>query len=439
MDLNMDGIEDGAEVTLQRKALDQNGVDQIMTAKWKYKRPSDPGGAYAGEHRGVMSNVGNRAATNAQYAGADMAGQARAGVEADAEFQPVSMMTPKGQVSGSDRTIQSIMDAESVPFARTATTNDVNAKSLSEYDAFNERSAANLRIMTGGRTSGGPEAGSDQARGEQADRAARIMESGSVRPDQRRLATGTVARYMGEEEAAKSRISDQRIQQILSGGKVEEAQAKAQGDTAAAEAERIRAEQANETRLESARVAANSREAVATTKATESQADRESRERMAKDRNAAYLEGRKMIADARKETDPQKLRTTLNRMEQHNFGSAFGQPQSIGQYVADTYDPTTGQLRKAKAADGTETASEIDIAKEAHLDAINELRGRIGMPPLFQRAEDRGTTGATPAKAATPPAAPGDTVSIRAPDGTVRRVPRANAQKYVDKGGVIVE
>jgi hypothetical protein len=59
------------------------------------------------------------------------------------------------------------------------------------------------------------------------------------------------------------------------------------------------------------------------------------------------------------------------------------------------------------------------------------------MAPLFQRADERGTE-PKPAQA-TPVAATVDTVAIRAPDGTVRRVPRANAQNYVSKGGVVVE
>jgi hypothetical protein len=126
-------------------------------------------------------------------------------------------------------------------------------------------------------------------------------------------------------------------------------------------------------------------------------------------------------------------------MEQHNFGSAFGQPQSIGQYVADTYDPATGELRKVKNADGTEAQADIDIARESHLDAINELRGRLGMSPLFQRASERATTGIPAAAASTTTPEVTDTVAVRAPNGEVRRVPRASAQKYLDKGGVIIQ
>jgi hypothetical protein len=304
---------------------------------------------------------------------------------------------------------------------------------------FENDSAANLRIMTGGHTSGGPAAGTDQYRAEQAERARRVMEDYGQAPQKRQMNAALYQRYMDEGEAQKSRISNEQIQTILAGGRVKEAEANAKAAIAAKEAESIRAQQANQTRIETAKLNANSRETVADIKAQESQADRESRERIAKERNASYLEGRKMMADARKETDPQKLRNTLNRMEQHNFGSAFGQPQSIGQYVADTYDPTTGELRKVKNADGTETQADIDIAKEAHLDAINELRERLGMPPLFQRIQDRTTTATqTGALPATTPTGE-NTVAVRAPNGEVRRVPRASVQKYLDKGGVIVQ
>jgi hypothetical protein len=131
--------------------------------------------------------------------------------------------------------------------------------------------------------------------------------------------------------------------------------------------------------------------------------------------------------DARKETDPQKLINTLNSWEKQQFGGSLVS-SSIGDYLKDTYDSTTGQLKPG---------AEMDLTKEAHLDRINELRGRMKMAPLFQRADERGTE--PKPEQATPVAATVDTVAIRAPDGTVRRVPRANAQNYVSKGGVVVE
>jgi len=410
MDLNMDGIPDEAQITMTRKQRDQDGIDQIMTAKWTKGTIPAPGSAYAGEFRGGLTGIGRQAADNAGAAGADREGMGRAGVMAEREYNPVSMMTPTGSVMGRAQDVERMMDARETPFLNAPTTNAVNKTMAGRGRDFEERSAQNLRIMTGGRTSGGPLAGTATYRAEQAARSAQVMDSAKYRPGQRKTAAGAVERFMDEEESAKSRISNQQIQTILSAGKIEEARYGMEGDKAQADAERSKAEQASQTRIDVANIGAEQKNL-----------DRESRERMARERNDAYVATRRELLESRKETNPQRLREILNRFENKEYGGGiFDEKQTFGQYLSNTYDMQTGTVKPG---------AQIDITKESNLDAVNELRERLGMPPLFQRAEDRSAPlSASPASpAAAAPGTPAPAAAAGAPPQPAPAAGAANA------------
>lgn len=227
IDLNNDGIPDGAEVK--------------MTASWVKKPRSKGGTAYAGDLRGDLSAVGNQAADNAATAGMDMEGQARAGIMADREFQPVSMMTRDGQrmQGGADSVIQ-MMEPKTSPF-RASTDSEV-ADAGGAYRNFMEQSNKNARIMTGGMSGGVA-----PSEAERMEYNRRTMGNLSVSPEVRKTATADMHAMMGENMGRERMATDERIQTILSGGKVEEAKvtAGAHRDVGLAQAgaEKYKAEQ----------------------------------------------------------------------------------------------------------------------------------------------------------------------------------------------------
>jgi len=237
-DLNGDGIPDGAEVELK--------------AKWvKSPARGGTGAAYAGESRGGFTDVGRTTIENTMRGGGDDADAALAGIRAERDFQPMQVMDQGRQLQGPASDVMGMMDrgraiaaVGAVPMARTGTTEmEGPSPAMREgYDRMENNTNAAVRVMTGGQAGG-----QKPDQGEREAYSRRIMGDMSQSVAKRQAASAEVQAIMGDKRQEKQLVSDQRIQEILSGGKVQEAQAQAGAVTAAAKeqagAARYKAEQ----------------------------------------------------------------------------------------------------------------------------------------------------------------------------------------------------
>lgn len=204
----------------------------------------------------------------------------------------------------------------------------------------------------------------------------------SLAPERRSAARSELAGMDARDAQASGQASLERRTAM-------EGTATIEAGRAAARAKRDVAEVGAIGKVSAAEAGAQGRIRAEEIKAQQEEANRLSRESMARERNAAYLEARRVSAEARKTTDPMKLRTMLSTLENRGFGQApDGKKLTIADYIRENYDPKTGEfVATRKGADGSEVANELDPVKESHIDAINELRAKLGMAPLFKRAD----------------------------------------------------
>lgn len=226
-DFNGDGIPDGAEVE--------------MKAKW-VKGPvrGEAGTAYAGESRGGFTDVGRTAIENTMRGGGDDVDAAFAGMRTEREFQPTQVMDQGRRLSGSASDVMGMMDrgragaaVDAVPLARTGSggATDADMPSKVPYNEFQDRTNTAVRMMTGG-VAGGQSPNRD----ERLENARRVMSDPSQSLARRQVAGDSARTIMADERQERQLVSDQRIQEIMSGGRVDEAKATAEGNARATEA-----------------------------------------------------------------------------------------------------------------------------------------------------------------------------------------------------------